>query len=704
MAVNYTRVLARNVLITFLAFTLVFAVAALFLYNNISKKLIGISALASNIELEQKKPERVVLLLQQAENDFQQSLLDTGKKNNSAYSVKLSKAFDEVDALINDSNNTYVDVEQTNKIKQWRQKRKGLSEEFFLLKHEFDSLLSVYADYSHVSGVTLTEPDLSLPLVKIGQIDTVQKIIPAEKRNFFKRLKEAVLNKSSSTTTKVIEIRPKDLPTNILSSKKTENVYKDAYRKRFQQLKEQNEKVLNMQGKLISLNSYISSELKRINSSVQEINFSMSDALKTMAFKNYRETTELLNKVHLAALVLVLVFATLLIIFITQLNKSEQHLRKENERSVTMAQQKMDLLHQMSHEIRNPLNAIRSFLYVFGKTGLTKRQSGMLDSIKLSSDMLLQTLDDTLDAAKMENSQFQLNNEPFNPDLTLRKVMESMEYSAAKKRLGMEYYFEGDTETMVEGDSFRLNQILVNLLSNAIKYTSEGEIVVTARLNSEDNRLYVAVEDTGTGISEDQQAALFSKYYQTSSAKGQTGTGLGLFICKQLVELQGGKIGVKSLPGQGSIFNFYIPYRKAEHKPAVKQLADSQSILLSGLRILAVDDSELNLSFLKMMTREWNVKFHEASNGKQALDILSKNEINIVLTDIQMPEMNGYELLSAIKTLGKPFDKLPVIAVSGTSEPDSSAQLILKGFSGLVNKPIDRETLKKQLIWALNRQ
>ncbi|ACU02697.1 hybrid sensor histidine kinase/response regulator [Pedobacter heparinus] len=703
MEIKYTKVLARNILLTFLVFSIIFAVAALFLYNNITKKLAGISELASHIDREQEKPERALILLQQAEDDFQQYLLDINSKKDIDYRKNLSLAFYEVDALLHENKNiAYLTVAQRDKMKQLNQKRLKLSKEFILLKHDFDSLLSVYAKFNDKTNSDLNGKKPILSPAKINQTDTIKKLIPLEKRSFFKRIKDAILNRDTSRATRVIEIRPKDSGSAAFIGKNTINIYGQAYAKRLLQLNKQNAKLLDMHRNLISLSIHTSSELRRINNGVREINANMAENLKRMAFKNYRETTALLTKVHLAALLLLLLFGTLLIIFIIQLNRSEQHLRKENKRSGILAQQKMDLLNRMSHEIRNPLNAIKGFLYVFSRTNLSKEQTTMIDSIKLSSDMLLQTLDDTLDASKMENSEFKINKEPFNPDLTLRKVIQNMEYGAAEKNLNIAYFYSGNSEAIVNGDSFRLKQILVNLLSNAIKYTKEGGIIVTAEMSND--KLYVAVKDTGAGISLEQQSGLFSKYYQTNSSKGQTGTGLGLFICKQLVELQNGKIHVESTPGIGSTFSFYIPYKKAEHKLPIKHdqenplLFADDLLFLNERSVLFVDDSKLNLIFLKMMTSKWNLKFREASNGKQALAIIAKHKIDIVLTDIQMPEMDGYELLSAIRSLAEPFNRLPVIAVSGESGLESEKKLIKKGFSGLINKPVDEQILKQQLL------
>lgn len=565
MKVTYTRALARKILLTFLLFVIVLAVAALFVRNSITNKLERISELANNVE-HHLRPEQALLLLHQAEDDFQESLLDINGPKINEYKIKLSLAFTEIDTLLKtQADVTELTSTQGEQVKIWYNKKLELSNRLFELKHNFDSLLSVYAQFN------IANQDAPIKIItnttsskkKVNSVtDTISKEISGEKKGLFGRLKDAISNKPGSNA-KVVEIiknnnvNNTDLTTQkIVARSRTDNA------KKLQELQQHNVKMLNMQRELISLNSHISNELERILNDLKELNYKMADELKGMAFKNYQDTTSLLNKFYLAALFLVLLFAGLLILFIFQLNKSELQLLKENDRSVNIAQQKMELLTHMTHEIRNPLTAIKGFLYIFGKTELTQRQSDMLESIKGSSDMLLRTLNDTLDAAKMETSGLKIESEPFNPYTTINQVIESMSYSATKKKLELNYNFNGNKDAIVKGDGFRLKQVMVNLLSNAIKYTNEGQITINAELPNEDSRLQVDIIDTGMGIGADQQANLFSQYYQTSSAKGQVGTGLGLYICKQLVEMQHGKISVKSELGVGTTFSFYIPYQQ----------------------------------------------------------------------------------------------------------------------------------------------
>jgi signal transduction histidine kinase/CheY-like chemotaxis protein len=706
MKVLYTRILAKNILLAFLAFVIILTIAAIFVRNSISHKLEHISKLASNAERDETRPQKALLLLHQAEDDFQSSLLSTDTAKTESYKKRLSDAFNLIDTLLKENRDSAAFRNIENKrVQLWYTKKLKLSDQLYGLKHNFDSLLSVYASFK-----TVDADDEGAIKIKTHQtkksfnnnVDTVKKAAIVKKRGFFSRIKHAIANKADTVGVEVIQINHNQT-NNIIDStvKRIASRDKDAYAKRLQQLQNRNKSLLNMQRELINLNSHITTELERIISDLKEINYNIADEFKSMAFKSYQETTALLNRLYLVALFLVLIFAGLLIVFIIKLSQSERLLRKENERSVTIAQQKMDLLLHMSHEIRNPLTAIKGFLYIFSQTELSKRQSDMLDSIRLSSDMLLGTLNDTLDAAKMENSEFKINNEPFNPDFTLKEVIESMEFSANKKKLSIDYSFKGDQEAILLGDSFRLKQVMVNLLSNAIKYTSAGSIHVKAELSvsGEENRLQIDVADTGAGIRADQQANLFSKYYQTNSAKGKTGTGLGLYICKQFVNLQNGKISVKSVAGEGSTFSFYIPYVKAvKHgEGGQEEWTEDPMSLLNGISILAVDDNELNLKFLKMMTSKWNVTFHQATNGQEALKIINEQAVTIVLTDIQMPEMDGHELMKAIRELKEPLNRLPVIVISGGTESSEIKTFLQKGFSGLVSKPFVEKELIEQI-------
>ncbi len=561
MKVTYTSIVARKLLLAFLSFIIILVIAALFVRSSISSSLESISKLSNNTQIEQSQAEQALMLLHQSEDDFQASLVSADSIKYTNYKVKLNQAFNKIDTLLKEkSDTTNLTAEQRMRVRFWYQKKLALSNKLYLFKHNFDSLLTNYAKLNKAVGASTDALNKNLHHIKTNLKDKSDTIRNKTKKGLLGRLKDAIANKDNGNSVVIKHtknIKQTDVITNNASGKKL------SLNKKLQQLQQSNVSLLNMQRDLAILNTRIIDEIDDIINDIRDTNYKMVNDFKSMALKSYQENTALLNKFYLIALFLLLAFTGLLIAFVIKLNESELQLRKEIERSVAIAQQKMDLLHHMSHEVRNPLTAIKGFLYIFGKTDLSEKQKKMLESITVSSEMMLTTLNDTLDAAKMENSELKLNSEPFNPDNSLKTIVESMSFSASKKELSLDYHFTGNADAIVYGDSFRLKQIMVNLLSNAIKYTEKGGITVNAQLNATDNKLQIDVIDTGVGISAEQQASLFSKYYQTSSAKGQIGTGLGLFICRELIKIQGGKITVKSAPDKGTTFSFYIPYAKS---------------------------------------------------------------------------------------------------------------------------------------------
>ncbi|SHN14198.1 sensor histidine kinase [Mucilaginibacter sp. OK098] len=567
MKVN-THISSRKILLAFAAFAIIIAISALFLHGSISTKLKHLSKLSDSVKLDQFQPNHALLLLRQAEDSFQESFLDQGDKKTAyhitAYKEKLLQAFAEIDSIIQKkADTTELSFEQRTRMWNWYRKKLQLSGKLYIIKHSFDSLLTTDLE-AYTKNKALTVNNLIFHVLKISlkdYNDTVRKVKPNKKRAFFGRIKDAIVNKDANND--AVEINHNRI-SKVVDSVTQKIIVNDknVYVQKLKQLQQNNKKMMDAQRKLIAINIGVSNALEGIINDAREINYKMEYELKYATFKSYKETALLINKFFMVAIFMILTFAVLLIGFIVKLNQSEAILRMENERSIIMAQQKMDLLLYMSHEVRNPLSAIKGFLHAFSKSDLSPKQKDMLKSIRLSSDMLLHTLTDTLDTAKMESSKFKINNAPFNPDFIFDEVIESLAYGAIKKNLTIDCHFEGDKHVVVLGDALRLKQVLFNLLSNAIKYTRIGGITIKARLLAIKGNyiLYVDITDTGEGISPEQQANLFSKYHQTNSAGGKIGTGLGLYLCKVLIEIQEGKISVTSEIEKGSTFSFYIPY------------------------------------------------------------------------------------------------------------------------------------------------
>jgi len=701
MSSTYTKRLSTRILLAFLSLVIILGITALFVRDSISKKLATLATLAHNAEHDQSRPEETLILLHKAEDDFQRSLISNDSLDIATYQIELTEAFRKIDTLLGQHTDTInLNSQQRQQVKNWYGQKLQLSSRLHVIRHQFDSLLNGINTNGKAQTVVHIGPIRKANKTTVSQTaDTVVKTTKTN-RGLLGRLKDAITNKSN--TASVIEINHRH--DKHFTDSITRNVTRKdraLYLKTLRQLQQQNKTILSTQKQLITLNIQIITELERVINDLKEINHTLANKIKGMAFQNYQETTGILNQFFLIALFLVLLFATWLIIFIFKLDRSEVNLRQENERSIMLAQQKMDLLAHMSHEIRNPLTAIKGFLHIFSKTNLNPKQMEMLGSIRLSSDMLLHTLNDTLDAAKMESGEFKINNEPFNPSFILRQVIDSMAFSAAKKKLELNYHFDGDEDRMVSGDSFRLKQVMINLLSNAIKFTQTGSVTVNAAINPKDgkNWLNVTVTDTGVGISTEQQNNLFSKFYQTGTAAGKTGTGLGLYICRQLVQLQNGQISVKSSPGRGTMFSFGIPYQALAD---TKQAIDNPSSIINGLKILAVDDNELNLMFLKVMMHQWNIRYFEATNGADALRIIQKEGIDIVLTNMKLPDMDAQQLITTVRDLNTPLNGIPFIATISDAAAAGDNKLVTHYFGGAITKPFTEAELMRCIIATLN--
>jgi hypothetical protein len=345
MNISYTWILARKILIVFLTLTIFSSIAALLIRNSITQKLVTLTRLAKPVDLNDAKAEQILMSLHLAENDFQESLLSANSKKSVDYKTNLSMAFKQIDTLLKTGCDTSQLSEQQRKdARVWYKQKLKLSDELRVLKFNFDSLLTFYSGFNSALNDSPSEVEnlhSSRANVK-DNINTVRKADTGTRKGLFGRIKDAIANKNSNT---IVEINhTKNNRVTDLSSQKILAQDKKAYVKKLQQLQQQNVKLLTMQRNLIALNTHINNELERIVNESKEINYRITNKLQETAFKNYQETTALLNRFYLAALFLVLLFAILLIIFILQLNNAESLLRAENSRSITRAQQKINEL------------------------------------------------------------------------------------------------------------------------------------------------------------------------------------------------------------------------------------------------------------------------------------------------------------------------------------------------------------------------
>ncbi|MFZ5609105.1 MAG: ATP-binding protein [Pseudomonadota bacterium] len=394
---------------------------------------------------------------------------------------------------------------------------------------------------------------------------------------------------------------------------------------------------------------------------------------------------------------------------ITEAKEAEAALlmaRAEAERASKM---KTDFLATMSHEIRTPMNGVLGMADLLKETPLNAEQRRYVDTIVLSGKGLLTLINDILDLSKLEAGRVQLEKEPFSIAGLMDEVLALMSVNARKKGLVISQSYANDLPDVVIGDIQRLRQVLVNLIGNAIKFTAEGriDIAVTALAEREDARLCLEfkVSDTGIGVPEDKQAALFQKFTQAdaSTTRQFGGSGLGLSICRELVELMGGEIWLTSRPGKGATFAFTIlaePYDGdglAVGSGAGESVPEASDI--PPLRVLVVEDNAINRMLINTMLRKMGHQVETAVDGLDAIYQMrsAAQPFDVVLMDINMPRMDGLVATGRIRALGGAIAKTPVVALTANAMDGDRERYLAAGMDGYLSKPLDRADLLRLL-------
>lgn len=368
---------------------------------------------------------------------------------------------------------------------------------------------------------------------------------------------------------------------------------------------------------------------------------------------------------------------------------------------------KEQFLANMSHEIRTPVNSVLGFTNLLEKTELNENQAQFVSLIKTSGKNLLGIINDILDLSKIEYGMVQLEKKPFQLKQLCYEVEMMFFHQLTEKKLLFTCNIDNKVPEVMIGDKERLNQILMNLLSNAIKFTEQGGIDVTVSLLSKQQdklRLQFSVKDTGIGINEDKLISIFERFEQaeTGANRKYGGTGLGLSIVKNLVEIQGGSIAAKSSFGHGAEFVFDLAFDVAdENLHAEEEVLTATGkrsaayTMLQGLQVLVVEDNKMNQRLLQYIFESWNVDFQFAENGKDCIEALQLRHYDLVLMDIQMPEMDGYEATGIIRQQLKLT--LPIIAMTANALPGEKEKCEKMGMNDYLSKPISEQALQDVL-------
>ncbi|MDD2281467.1 MAG: PAS domain S-box protein [Bacteroidales bacterium] len=367
---------------------------------------------------------------------------------------------------------------------------------------------------------------------------------------------------------------------------------------------------------------------------------------------------------------------------------------------------KQQFLSNMSHEIRTPMNAIIGFTKVLLKTELTAKQKEYLTAIKLSGDALIVLINDILDLAKVDAGKMVFEQVPFKMITSLSAMLHLFESKIHEKNLKLIKEFDSKIPAILVGDPVRLHQIIINLVSNAVKFTNKGKITLSVRLIKEDEeqvKIQFSLSDTGIGIPENKIERIFENFQQASSGTSRLygGTGLGLAIVKQLVEAQGGIIQVKSKVGEGSVFSFELDFLKTKADIGIEPEQDVFLGDLKNVRVLVAEDIPLNQLLMKTLLDDFGFECEIAENGKIAVEKLQNKTFSIVLMDLQMPEMNGFEATDYIRN--KLRSDVPIIALTADVTTVDLAKCRAVGMNDYIAKPVDERLLYSKIVGAVKK-
>ena len=383
---------------------------------------------------------------------------------------------------------------------------------------------------------------------------------------------------------------------------------------------------------------------------------------------------------------------------ITAQKQLETDLIEAREQAESSTRSKEDFLANMSHEIRTPMNAILGMTHQLTKTNLNSTQLFFLDTINSASENLMVIINDILDLSKIEAGKLNLENIGFQPKIIIENAMHVFKHKAAEKGILINSLnYDNTLSSVLMGDPYRLNQILLNLISNALKFTEIGSISLScAVLNDTDlsQKIQIKVADTGIGMEEIFVNNLFEKFSQEdiSVTRQYGGTGLGMSICKDLVALMGGVIVAKSKKGQGTTITFEVTFAKGNVSDLpVKKIININKEVIIGKKILVVDDNKINRLVAKTILLNYGAVITEAVNGKDAIDQLKEGDYDIVLMDIQMPVMGGMEATRIIRN--QISESLPIIALTANAIKGDNEKCIAGGMDGYLSKPFKEEEL-----------
>lgn len=530
-----------------------------------------------------------------------------------------------------------------------------------------------------------------------------------KKKGFFKRLADVFApgKEDSTQVSNVIQEEYTDTLDEVYSPIDTISSMITGIQHKVFQTRQKETEMLNT--RISSLRVIGSGLSQRVNQLLENIEHDEQEAARTKLMQEEeirKEAAETMAKIAIAAFVLVLVFSIVIARDITRNNHYRRELEKAKSYAENLLVAREKLMLTITHDIKAPAGSIIGYIDLLIRLVNDRRQQFYLSNMKSSAQHLLALVTSLLDYHRLEAGKMDLHPVAFNPHELLTDIYNSFLPLAEKKQLQLDFKEKLPETLTLEGDPFRIRQIVENLLSNALKFTAAGGITLQAEYHG--NQFVFSISDTGCGMTASEQERIFKEFTRLSSAQGQEGFGLGLSITRKLVELLLGRIDIESAPGKGSTFKVSMPLPSISPKPAPDTKEPSITLPKIHLRIAIIDDDRIQMHLTEAMLHnaEEEVKGLKVETvcceqPEELIEQLKSRTFDLVFTDIQMPAMNGFELLHHLRSQDfAQAQSIPVIAITarGDMNEDDFQQ---KGFAGMLQKPFNQSELKKVVKNAL---
>jgi signal transduction histidine kinase/DNA-binding response OmpR family regulator len=438
-----------------------------------------------------------------------------------------------------------------------------------------------------------------------------------------------------------------------------------------------------------------------------EMFFLFRPAIRAMRF--YKSKVSLINQELQTSNTQLLLSEKKLKRYVTELRNQGAALRLAKQKAEDASSKKGRFLSTMTHEIRTPLHAVTGIAQLLMRENPKPEQLEYLEMLRFSAENLMILINDILDFNKIEAGKIELEETTFNLLELAQGIKQSLTYKAGEKSIGLELITDGDMPSALVGDPVRISQILNNLIGNAIKFTDKGKVSIRIKVADErDNlvRLDFEIADSGIGIPEDKLPNIFESFTQASSDTTRKfgGSGLGLTITKELLHLMGSEIRVSSKKGKGSVFSFTLQLEKAKLLQAhAEQVIQVEKWEGRTIQLLLVEDNEINQVIASQLLRKSNIETAYAENGLVALEKLKTQQYDIILMDLQMPKMDGYEAALAIRAMKDVYYKtVPIIALTAAATTEAKNKVFECGMNGFATKPFKPEELFQTIAEHLN--